>query len=87
MPSETPATLATDLINIHGQTRLVEQAYPAFRSPYLGTNSLPGTGAGRETSDATLYIGVRESEGLSSGLDQEIEPGDEPEDRRALGSA
>jgi high affinity Mn2+ porin len=87
MPSETPATLATDLINIHGQTTLVEQAYPAFRSPYLGTNSLPGTGAGRETSDATLYIGVRESEGLSSGLDQEIEPGDEPEDRRALGSA
>jgi high affinity Mn2+ porin len=49
MPSETPATLATDLINIHGQTTLVEQAYPAFRSPYLGTNSLPGTGAGRET--------------------------------------
>jgi hypothetical protein len=46
-------------INFHGQTTFVEQAYPSFRSPYVGTNSLPGTGQGRETWDATLYTGVR----------------------------
>src|SRR5215469_2747372 len=40
-----PATSAMpdqDRINFHGQTTFVEQAYPTFRSPYEGDNSLPG---------------------------------------------
>src|SRR5262245_53151630 len=35
--------------SIHGQTTFLPQAYPSFRSPYEGPNSLPGKGQGRET--------------------------------------
>src|SRR6266550_3963177 len=48
-----------DLVNFHGQTTFVWQGYPAIRSPYAGPNSLPGSGLGRETFDATLYAGIR----------------------------
>jgi high affinity Mn2+ porin len=64
-----------DRINIHGQTTFVEQAYPSFRSPYVGTNSLPGTGEGRETWDATLYIGVRLWQGAELWFNPEIDQG------------
>ena len=64
-----------DRINIHGQTTLVEQAYPSFRSPYVGTNSLPGTGEGRETWDATLYIGARLWQGAELWVNPEIDQG------------
>ena len=30
--------------NVHAQTTFISQGYPSFRSPYQGTNSLPGTG-------------------------------------------
>jgi high affinity Mn2+ porin len=65
----------SDRINIHGQTTLVEQAYPAFRSPYEGTNSLPGSGQGRETWDATLYVGVRLWQGAELWFNPEIDQG------------
>ena len=64
-----------DQINIHGQTTFVEQAYPTFRSPYEGTNSLPGTGAGRETWDATLYVGVRLWQGAELWFNPETDQG------------
>jgi high affinity Mn2+ porin len=64
-----------DRINIHGQTTLVEQAYPSFRSPYVGTNSLPGTGQGRETWDATLYVGARLWQGAELWFNPEIDQG------------
>jgi high affinity Mn2+ porin len=64
-----------DRINIHAQTTLVEQAYPSFRSPYVGTNSLPGTGEGRETWDATLYIGARLWQGAELWVNPEIDQG------------
>jgi high affinity Mn2+ porin len=64
-----------DRINIHGQTTFLEQAYPTFRSPYEGTNSLPGTGAGRETWDATLYVGVRLWQGAELWFNPEIDQG------------
>jgi high affinity Mn2+ porin len=64
-----------DRLNFHAQSTLVEQAYPSFRSPYVGTNSLPGTGEGRETSDATLYAGVRLWQGAELWFNPEIDQG------------
>ena len=45
--------------NVHVQSTFIEQAYPNFRSPYQGANSLPGTGQGRETWTATAFLGWR----------------------------
>ncbi len=71
----TPATPDVDSINFHGQTTFVWQGYPAFRSPYAGTNSLPGGGEGRETWDATLYAGVRLWQGAELWINPEIDQG------------
>jgi hypothetical protein len=65
----------SDRINFCGQTTFVEQAYPSFRSPYVGTNSLPGTGQGRETWDATLYTGVQLWQGAELWFNPEIDQG------------
>jgi high affinity Mn2+ porin len=65
----------TDWLNFHGQATFTEQAYPAIRSPYSGPNSLPGSGQGRETTDATLYAGVRLWKGAEFWIDPEIDQG------------
>jgi high affinity Mn2+ porin len=67
--------LDSDRINFHGQTTFVEQAYPSFRSPFEGTNSLRGTGEGRETIDATLYAGLRLWQGAELWVNPEIDQG------------
>jgi high affinity Mn2+ porin len=64
-----------DIVNFHGQTTFVEQAYPAFRSPYQGAQSLPGGGQGRETWDATLFAGVRLWRGAELWINPEIDQG------------
>ena len=73
--AKAPAAPDPDLVNFHAQTTFVEQAYPAFRSPYQGTNSLPGGGQGRETWDATLFAGVRLWKGAELWIDPEIDQG------------
>jgi high affinity Mn2+ porin len=50
MPSEQWA--------VHGQFTYVEQDTNAFSAPYAGRNSLTPS-QGRETTDATLYLGTR----------------------------
>ena len=45
--------------NIHGQTTLITQGYPSFRSPYQGANSLPGLAQGRETWTVGAFLGWR----------------------------
>jgi high affinity Mn2+ porin len=45
--------------NVHGQTTLIQQAYPRIRSPYEGANSLPGGGQSRETLTADAFLGWR----------------------------
>jgi high affinity Mn2+ porin len=45
--------------NVHTQTTFLPTAYPAFRSPYAGANSLPGSGQARETWTTTAFLGVR----------------------------
>jgi high affinity Mn2+ porin len=72
---KAPAASDPDIVNFHGQTTFVEQAYPAFRSPYQGANSLPGGGQGRETWDATLFAGVRLWKGAELWINPEIDQG------------
>jgi len=64
-----------DLVNFHGQTTFVWQGYPAFRSPFAGTFSLPGSGLARETFDATLYAGLRLWQGAEVWIAPEIDQG------------
>lgn len=45
--------------NVHGQTTLITQGYPAFRAPYQGVNSLPGAGRTRETWTVGAFFGWR----------------------------
>jgi high affinity Mn2+ porin len=61
--------------NIHGQTTFIEQAYPRFRSPYQGQNSLPGGGQGRETWTSTAFLGWRPWEGGELYFDPELDQG------------
>jgi high affinity Mn2+ porin len=68
-------TADPDIVNFHGQTTFTWQGYPAFRPPYQGANSLPGSGEGRETLDATLYVGVRLWDGAELWLNPEIDQG------------
>jgi high affinity Mn2+ porin len=49
----------SDIWNVHAQTTFLPQGYPAFRSPYAGTNSLPGGGQLQETWTTTAFLGVR----------------------------
>jgi high affinity Mn2+ porin len=75
MVVKAPAAPDPDIINFHGQTTFLEQAYPGFRSPYQGPNSLPGGGQGRETSDASLFVGVRLWRGAELWFNPEIDQG------------
>lgn len=45
--------------NVHGQTTVITQGYPSFRSPYQGVNSLPGAGRTRETWTVGAFLGWR----------------------------
>ena len=64
-----------EIVNFHGQTTFTWQGYPAFRSAYQGPNSLPASGEGRETIDATLFAGVRLWQGAELWLNPEIDQG------------
>jgi high affinity Mn2+ porin len=64
-----------DMISLHGQATFTEQAYPSFRSPYAGTNSLDGTAQGRETIDVTLYAGFKLWQGAEFWFNPEIDQG------------
>jgi high affinity Mn2+ porin len=60
---------------VHGQVTLTDQGNLAFPSPYAGANSLPGIAEGRETFDATLFIGVRPWSGAEIWAGPEIDQG------------
>ena len=60
---------------IHGQTTFVEQFHPAFHAPYSGASSMFGGAQGRETLDATLYLGARPWEGGEAWADMEMDQG------------
>ena len=59
---------------VHGQITYVEQETNAFNAPYAGPNSLSPS-SGRETFDATLYVGARLWSGAEAWLTPEIDQG------------
>lgn len=63
-----------ELFAMHGQMTYVEQETDGFHVPYTGANSLsPSTG--RETFDATLYLGRRLWSGAEAWIVPEIDQG------------
>jgi high affinity Mn2+ porin len=59
--SATPGANLSDSSRweIHGQTTYIQQGYPAFRSPYYGTNSFTPWAQTRETWTISAFVGVR----------------------------
>ena len=77
VPNAPPEQASTtgDVVNFHAQATFTWQGYPAFRSPFEGPNSLPGSGQGRESFDATLFAGVRLWQGAEFWVEPEIDQG------------
>jgi high affinity Mn2+ porin len=69
-----PSALDLDNFSLHGQTTFVSQYAFPFHAPYIGQNSL-ASNSGRETWDATLFIGVRPWQGAELWIDPEIDQG------------
>ena len=61
--------------NLHGQLTFVKQYHPRFSSPYEGTNSLSPGSNGEETTDLTLFAGVRLWNGGAFYINPEIDQG------------
>ena len=64
----------TDNFAIHGQSTFLEQYAFPFRNPYVGQNSLYPN-QGRETWDATAYLGMRLWQGAELWVNPEIDQG------------
>jgi high affinity Mn2+ porin len=69
-----PEALDLGAFAVHGQTTFVEQYAPPFHSPYVGQNSLIPN-QGRETWDATVFLGMRLWQGAELWIDPEIDQG------------
>ncbi len=77
-PAATNAPTAlpeSDIWNVHAQTTFLPQGYPAFRSPYAGTNSLPGGGQLQQTWTTTAFLGVRLWQGAEFYFNPELAQG------------
>jgi high affinity Mn2+ porin len=59
---------------IYGQATYTEQESDGFHSPYAGPNSL-SPDIGRETSDATLFLGARLWRGAELWINPEVDEG------------
>jgi high affinity Mn2+ porin len=59
---------------VHGQFTYVEQETSKFDAPYRGPNSL-SPGIGDETTDVTLYLGVKPWNGAQLWINGEIDQG------------
>ncbi|HEX7561901.1 MAG TPA: outer membrane beta-barrel protein, partial [Bradyrhizobium sp.] len=65
----------SDAWNVHAQTTIIPSGYPAFHSPYAGTNSLPGGGQIQHTWTTTAFVGVRLWQGGEFYFDPETAQG------------
>jgi high affinity Mn2+ porin len=78
-PDPAPAAAAPDPAPetwaIHGQATFTFQGNAGFRAPYQGPNSLASNANGRETADATLYLGYRPWAGAEFWIDPELDQG------------
>ncbi len=71
----SPNAAAPPWWNLHGQFTNVTQYHPSFTSPYAGANSLAPGNSGRETSDITLYGGLRLWNGAALYVNPEFDEG------------
>jgi high affinity Mn2+ porin len=72
--ADEPTVPAPENFAVHGQFTYVEQETSSFNAPYRGANSLsPGIGA--ETTDVTLYLGVKLWSGAQAWLNGEADQG------------
>ncbi len=69
-----PPALQTDNFAVHGQATFLEQYDPPFHAPYSGPNSL-SPNQGRETFDATAFLGWRLWDGAELWVNPEIDQG------------
>lgn len=60
---------------LHAQGTFVVQSNPAFRSAFEGANSLRARGETRETTDVTLFLGVKPWAGAELWANPEIDQG------------
>ncbi len=65
----------SDIWNVHAQMTFLPQGYPSFRSPYAGTNSLPGGGQMQSTWTATAFLGMKLWQGGEIYFDPELAQG------------
>ena len=73
-PATTEA-VAPEAWNLHGQATFVKQFHPSFTSPYQGANSLTPDRNGEETTDLTLFLGVRLWDGGALYINPEVDQG------------
>jgi high affinity Mn2+ porin len=73
----TPASEETtpEEFSIHAQSTNVTQYHPPFTSPFYGPNSLIPGHRGNETTDATLFAGLRVWDGLEAYANPEVDQG------------
>ncbi len=64
-----------EIMSFHGQATFVDLYHPAFRSPYMGANSLNGGSRGNETFDFTLFMGLRLWDGAEAYVNPELDQG------------
>ncbi len=69
-----PPTPEFDNFAVHGQTTYISQYVFPFRNPYSGQNSL-APNQGRETWDATAFVGMRLWQGAELWVNTEIDQG------------
>jgi high affinity Mn2+ porin len=72
--ADAQATLAPESFAVHGQFTYVEQETSDFNAPYAGPNSL-SPDSGRETTDATLYLGRALWSGAEVWINGEVDQG------------
>lgn len=70
-----PETAASEQWAVRGQSTLVYQYHPAFRSAYRGPNSLDPGSRGNETFDLTLYGGFRPWRNAEVWANPEVDQG------------
>ncbi|GJE35991.1 high affinity Mn2+ porin [Methylobacterium persicinum] len=77
-PDETaphdPDNGDTGRYSLHGQTTLIAQGVPGFRSPYIGDQSLIPHQA-RQTTTATIFLGFKLAEGTELYYNPEFSQG------------
>ncbi|GJD35548.1 carbohydrate porin [Methylobacterium aerolatum] len=69
-----PDTATSDRFSLHGQTTLIAQGVPGFRSPYQGDQSLIPHQA-RQTTTATIFLGFKLAEGTELYYNPEFSQG------------